>query len=343
LGILARFEGEFFKLCKQRTLHALLTFTAAGLALGATILAPLRRNAAGVETLDLSGEDRILAALTAAFLAPVDAALLGKLRRACALWTLGEKSLAQIHLAQLRLPPVGADEALRLHLADRLMAEGFAPRELCKELGFALPAGLKKYSPDQPRDEQGRWTSGAGGGGSSSAVVSNDVREGRSVSPGGPHGGEDSKEDKLDAERRALGEEPPEEDQRHGRPIDPLGPTPLPVGTRPAAGGPVPADFVGQDFGKYGIGVENPDLTIQYSTRHALEREDREPLSREEIHDVVTNPLLVTRQSNSRFYFLNDSGAVVVDDGGRVVTNYRSSDFRQGVLDMLARIHSGRK
>ncbi len=235
MGILARFEGEFFKLCKQRALHALLTFTAAGLALGATILAPLRRNAAGVETLDLSGEDRILAALTAAFLAPVDAALLGKLRRACALWTLGEKSLAQIHLAQLRLPPVGADEALRLHLADRLMAEGFAPRELCKELGFELPAGLKKYSPDQPRDEQGRWTDGAGGGGSSSAVVSNDVREGRSVSPGGPHGGEDSEEDKLDAERRALGEEPPEEDQRHGRPIDPLGPTPLPVGgTRPS-------------------------------------------------------------------------------------------------------------
>jgi len=170
LGILARFEGEFFKLCKQRALHALLTFTAAGLALGATILAPLRRNAAGVETLDLSGEDRILAALTAAFLAPVDAALLGKLRRACALWTLGEKSLAQIHLAGLRLPPIDADEALRLHLADRLMAEGFAPRELCKELGFELPAGLKKYSPDQPRDEQGRWTDGAGGGGSSAPL-----------------------------------------------------------------------------------------------------------------------------------------------------------------------------
>ncbi len=30
-------------------------------------------------------------------------------------------------------------------------------------LGFDLPAGLRKFDPDQPRDERGRWTSGGGG------------------------------------------------------------------------------------------------------------------------------------------------------------------------------------
>ena len=335
MGILARFEGEFFKLCKQRALHALLTFTAAGLALGATILAPLRRNAAGVETLDLSGEDRILAALTAAFLAPVDAALLGKLRRACALWTLGEKSLAQIHLAQLRLPPVGADEALRLHLADRLMAEGFAPRELCKELGFELPAGLKKYSPDQPRDEQGRWTDGAGGGGSSSAVVSNDVREGRSVSPGGPHGGEDSEEDKLDAERRALGEETPEEDQRHGRPIDPLGQTPLPV----PAGGPKPSDFVGQDFGKLGIGIEKPDERIIGETIHGDWRENTRGVSKSDMEETVGDPLLVLQQATGRHLYLSEKAVVVLSKEGRVITTYSSAYFDERIRQILDYIH----
>ena len=61
------------------------------------------------------------------------------------------------------------------------------------------------------------------------------MTEGRSISPGGPRNG-DEIEDELDAERRALGEETPEEDQRHGRPIDPLGQTPMPFGgTRPAA------------------------------------------------------------------------------------------------------------
>jgi hypothetical protein len=164
VGILSRFEGEFFWLCKQRALHALLTFTGAGLTLGATLLAPLRRNASGVENLDLCGEDRILAALTAALMAPVDAAILGKLRRASDLWARGEKSLAQIYLTQLRLPSIDEEQALRLHLADRLIASGFSPRELCKQLGFELPAGLKKYSPDQPRVPAGGGSSSASGG-----------------------------------------------------------------------------------------------------------------------------------------------------------------------------------
>jgi hypothetical protein len=112
------------------------------------------------------------------------------------------------------------------------MASGFSPRELCKQLGFDLPAGLRKFDPDQPRDEQGRWTVA---GGSSAAPQA--VTEGRSISPGGPRGGEESEEDKLDAERRALGEEPPEEDSRHGRPIDPLGQTPVPFGGMQPAGG----------------------------------------------------------------------------------------------------------
>ena len=130
----------------------------------------------------------------------------------------------------MRLPQIDEAQAFRLFLADRLMASGFSPRELCKQLGFELPAGLRKFDPDQPRDEQGRWTVA---GGSSAAPQA--VTEGRSISPGGPRGGEESEEDKLDAERRALGEEPPEEDSRHGRPIDPLGQTPVPFGgTRPA-------------------------------------------------------------------------------------------------------------
>lgn len=108
------------------------------------------------------------------------------------------------------------------------MASGFSPRELCKALGFELPAGLRKFDPDQPRDEQGRWTVGEG-------AAPQAVTEGRSISPGGPRNG-DEIEDELDAERRALGEETPEEDQRHGRPINPLGPTPVPFGgTRPGA------------------------------------------------------------------------------------------------------------
>jgi len=143
-----------------------LTFTEAGLVLGAgTSVAPIRRDGEGAETLDLSGEDRILALLTAAFSAPVNAAVLIKLRHASKLWGQGDKSLAQIHLEHLRLPKLeNGEQAFRLFLADQLIASGHSPRDLCNALGFDLPKGLRKFSPDQARDGHGRWTSGGGGG-----------------------------------------------------------------------------------------------------------------------------------------------------------------------------------
>ena len=171
MGAIARFEQAFLALCKQRPLSRSLTFTEAGLVLGAgTSVAPMRRDGEGAETLDLSGEDRILALLTAAFSAPVNAAVLVKLRHASALWAQGDKSLAQIHLEHLRLPKLETEEqAFRLFLADQLIASGHSPRGLCKVLGFDLPKGLRKFDPGQPRDDHGRWTSGGGGGDAASA------------------------------------------------------------------------------------------------------------------------------------------------------------------------------
>ena len=82
-----------------------MAFTEAGLVLGAgTLVAPMRRGGGDAAGLDLSGEDRILALLAVAFAAPVNPAVLGKLRRAGELWAQGDKCLAQIHLAHLRLP-----------------------------------------------------------------------------------------------------------------------------------------------------------------------------------------------------------------------------------------------
>jgi hypothetical protein len=124
-----------------------------------TFVAPMRRG----DTLDLSGEDRILALLAAAYSAPVDPAVLGKLRHAGELWAQGDKCLAQIHIEHLRLPKLDSGEqAFRLFLADQLIASGYSPRGLCEALGFDLPEGLQKYNPDEPRDDHGRWTTGGG-------------------------------------------------------------------------------------------------------------------------------------------------------------------------------------
>ena len=130
----------------------------------------MRRGGGDAGRLDLSGEDRILALLAAAFSAPVNAAVLVKLRHASALWAQGDKSLAQIYLEHLRLPKLETEEqAFRPFLADQLIASGHSPRDLCKVLGFDLSKGLRKFDSDQPRDDHGRWTSGGGSGDAASA------------------------------------------------------------------------------------------------------------------------------------------------------------------------------
>jgi hypothetical protein len=171
VGAIARFEQAFLALREQRPLSRSLVFTGAGLMLGAgTCVAPMRRGGGDAGRLDLSGEDRILALLTVAFSAPVNAALLIKLRHASELWGQGDKSLAQIHLEHLRLPKLeNGEQAFRLFLADHLIASGHSPRDLCKVLGFDLPKDLRKFDSDQPRDDHGRWTSGGGSGDAGSA------------------------------------------------------------------------------------------------------------------------------------------------------------------------------
>ena len=165
VGYIDRFEHEFLALRKHHSPCRSLAFTEAGLVLGAgTLVAPMRR---GGGTLDLSGEDRILALLAVAFSAPVNPAVLAKLRRAAELWAQGDKCLAQIHIEHLRLPKLDSEEqAFRLFLADRLIASGYSSRGLCGALGFDLPEGLRKYDPDEPRDDHGRWTTGGASGGS---------------------------------------------------------------------------------------------------------------------------------------------------------------------------------
>ena len=165
VGYIDRCEHEFLALRKHHSPSWSLAFTEAGLVLGAgTLVAPMRR---GGGTLDLSGEDRILALLAVAFSAKVNPAVLAKLRRAAELWAQGDKCLAQIHIEHLRLPKLDSEEqAFRLFLADRLIASGYSSRGLCGALGFDLPEGLRKYDPDEPRDDHGRWTTGGASGGS---------------------------------------------------------------------------------------------------------------------------------------------------------------------------------
>jgi len=84
-------------------------------------------------------------------------------------------------LEHLRLPKLQSEEqAFWLFLADQLIASGHSPRGLCEALGFDLPEGLKKYNPDEPRDDHGRWTTGGASGAPAAAA---DAASGPDLNP----------------------------------------------------------------------------------------------------------------------------------------------------------------
>ena len=155
-----------------------------------------------------------------------------------------------------------------------------------------------------------------------------------------------NEKDRNYEERRARGEESPKEDIEHGRgaPLLPEGPLGLPP---PAAGAaesarPNPSDFVGQDFGKLGTAVEKPDIVITETTGHASERMTQYGQTFDDISSTISDPLIVLQQSDGRCYFLSDTGAVVVDQQGRVVTAYPSWKFNANVKAILDYLHGQR-
>ena len=144
---------------RARGLRPRMEITGEGLTLGAgTMLAGMARDERGRPRLALDDEPRVMALLATAYDQPVEAYVLGKMRRACDLWNEGEKALAHIHLAHAGLPPCDEMRALRLFAADELIEAGVTPETLLKAQGID-PAPLTLLKPHF-NSAQLRWAAG---------------------------------------------------------------------------------------------------------------------------------------------------------------------------------------
>ncbi|WP_044563688.1 hypothetical protein [Azospirillum sp. B4] len=153
---------------RDRRRHGLNPYpvlTPAGLVLGAgTVLAKLANDTWAPQALQIDA-DRLLALLSIAYdrRHTVDQAhrILAKVQAASRALAAGEPVQAAIHLAHACLGALpDPDAARRLFLAETLLDQGMGSDALVK--AACLP--LAKYSPEQPRDDHGRWTSGSASG-----------------------------------------------------------------------------------------------------------------------------------------------------------------------------------
>ncbi len=158
---------------RGRSLHAVISFSEDCLELGAgTILAKFPRSGSVSEIgVSKAHDARILALLGAAYRRTLPVTILGNIQRAGREWVRGEKCLGQIHLALSGLSKLEPREeaSYRLFMADQLMADGIAPRDILRalELDTAELDSLDKlYDANEPRvppgsgRPSGEWTVG---------------------------------------------------------------------------------------------------------------------------------------------------------------------------------------
>ncbi|MGH6812164.1 MAG: hypothetical protein ACREDM_07390 [Methylocella sp.] len=225
-------------------------------------------------------------------------------------------------------------------MADELINAGTTPAALMMAQGFDPPLNLWKahFNRDQPRvpagsgRESGEWS----GGEANFTPVAFRSRRGRHG-----RGGIDSIRSFLDRLRELLkakeGEPPHEEDAKPENEPPKASPPELEVAA------PKPSDFIGQDFGKSGIGVEKPDLDIGEFSRHATRRVDEYGAELSDLQSTVEDPLVVLKQSDGRFLFLSETAVVILDRSGKVITIYTAPQFDTEIRQILDYVLRGRK
>lgn len=167
-----------------RSVFPVMSLEQDGLVLGAgTVLAPRDNDPSGTNRLRLDGEEpRLLTLLSVAYGRPVDASILRAISRASKRWSAGEDCLAAMHLALagLRKLDDAGDAARRLFIADGLMADGVAPRDIWTALEFD-PTPLddleKLYNPNEARNPKGDVGGGEWASGEAEGVVGEDAAE----------------------------------------------------------------------------------------------------------------------------------------------------------------------
>jgi hypothetical protein len=135
-----------------------------------------------------------------------------------------------------------------------------------------------------------------------------------------------------------LSQPPPERKPDHEEGIKPEGEAPKGSPPKSVTSALKPSDFVGQDFGKLGVGIEKPNLSISRLSDHGEFRAQTRGVPVDDLQSTAENPLLVLRQSSGRFFYLSDKAVVVLDREGSVVTTYPASKFDTTIRTILDQI-----
>jgi hypothetical protein len=102
------------------------------------------------------------------------------------------------------------------------------------------------------------------------------------------------------------------------------------------------ASIIGQNFGKLGTVVKNPNQTITGFTDHGFTQADLRGLTWDTMQTTVQQPSVVLQQSAGQHLYVSPNAAVVLNPAGQIMTTYPSSMFGSDIQALL-KAASGRR
>ncbi len=96
----------------------------------------------------------------------------------------------------------------------------------------------------------------------------------------------------------------------------------------------------GDDFGKMGTYVENPQIKVDWSkyAEHAAERMQQRSMTQELIDDIVNNGKVLSQNGGNKFAYITQDGVAIVCKDGKLITAWGKSNFDENMLDVISKL-----
>jgi hypothetical protein len=97
----------------------------------------------------------------------------------------------------------------------------------------------------------------------------------------------------------------------------------------------------GDDFGKTGVYVKNPEIKVDWSIQssHGSQRLAERGLSQENVDKIVKSGEAFSQAGGNKFLIVTKEGAVVVSKEGKLVTAWGKADFDDPMKELLKKIY----
>ena len=99
----------------------------------------------------------------------------------------------------------------------------------------------------------------------------------------------------------------------------------------------------GDDFGKMGTYVKNPNISIDWAqyAKHGAERMLQRGITKEMVESFIKNGKVLSQNAGSKFAYITREGVAIISKEGKLITAWTSIDFDDNMIAIVARLFGG--